>query len=168
VGKTWQTPYLLWLEPWAEPWLIVTSWTEGQIDTQIVALLLLCCAVVLLQCPKGTYTTELNIQPACTPCNDGVTTEAEGSASALACNRAIVGHYFISANLSAAKCPVHTYKNQESAADSCTPCPFGWMTRQLGADGVGSCLAPPGTELRNGSTEISPCAVGWYKADWNR
>eukprot|EP00775_Hariotina_reticulata_P003780 gene3780-4039_t len=42
------------------------------------------------------------------------------------------------------------------------------MTRLPGADGVGACLAPPGSELKSGSTEISPCEVGWYKPDWNR
>ena len=76
------------------------------------------------KCPKGTYTTDLNRAGVCTPCNEGVTTAAEGSTSAAACDRAIAG-YFYNGTGTAVECPINTYNAGESTADSCTPCPNG-------------------------------------------
>eukprot|EP00775_Hariotina_reticulata_P003781 gene3781-4040_t len=122
----------------------------------------------IAQCPRGTYSTELNTQPACTPCNEGVTTVTEGSTSPALCNRALKGYYYVSADFSAVSCPLHTYNDNETTLSYCTDCPYGWKTQKEGADGMGSCLAPPGFELKDGADAITECEIGFYKSDWNR
>lgn len=76
------------------------------------------------KCPKGTFTTGLNTQAACTPCNTGVTTAAEGSSSAAACDRAIQG-YSYNGDGTASECAANFYNDGETTAASCTPCPNG-------------------------------------------
>lgn len=87
------------------------------------------------KCPKGTYTTDLNRAGVCTPCNEGVTTAAEGSTSAAACDRAIAG-YFYNGTGTAEVCPINTYNAGETTADSCTACPNGERGRHLIGAGV--------------------------------
>ena len=120
-------------------------------------------------CQKGTYSTDLNANANCVPCPDGITTAAEGSTTAAACSLALKGYYIDSANSTVAiKCPLDTYQDQEANVTSCTACPNGWKTKETGATGVAVCLAPPGFELVDGATNITACAAGSYKADWNR
>lgn len=79
--------------------------------------------------PKGTFTTSLNTQAACTPCNTGVTTAAEGSSSAAACDRASQG-YSYNGDGTASECEVNSYNDGETTAATCTRCPNGagcWM-----------------------------------------
>jgi hypothetical protein len=124
--------------------------------------------VFYLQCPRGTYTSSFNSDPACTPCNRGVTTQLEGSTSPEMCDRAIQGFYYLAANQSAAPCPLHTFNSNETVLDGCTDCPYGWRTQQEGADGLGACLAPPGFELKPGAAAITECDIGFYKPGFNR
>lgn len=49
----------------------------------------------------------------------------------------------------------------------CFPSP-GWRTKDTGATGLALCLAPPGWELKENADNITECAAGSYKADWNR
>jgi hypothetical protein len=120
-------------------------------------------------CQKGTYSTDLNDNPNCTPCPDGITTANEGSDSAADCTLALKGYYIDPTNsTNAIKCPLDTYQDQEAAVTQCTACPNGWKTKETGATGVALCLAPPGYELKDGATSITACAAGSYKADWNR
>ncbi|KAF8055660.1 Scube1 [Scenedesmus sp. PABB004] len=118
-------------------------------------------------CPKGTYTSGLNNADACTKCPDGLTTAAEGSSSAAACTLAVRG-YYKSSSTSAAPCPADSYNDAEADITSCTPCPNGWRTKDDTATGAALCMAPPGWELLDGASAITECAVGSYKADWNR
>jgi hypothetical protein len=78
------------------------------------------------------------------------------------------GHYYVSEDFSAVPCPLNTYNANETTLPYCTDCPFGWLTQKEGADGAGSCLAPPGFELKDGNDNITECEIGFYKADWNR
>ncbi|WIA14315.1 hypothetical protein OEZ85_002847 [Tetradesmus obliquus] len=120
-------------------------------------------------CQKGTYSTALNTNANCIPCPDGITTAAEGSTAAAACSLALKGYYIDSINsTNAIKCPLDTYQDQEAAVTSCTPCDHAWKTKETGATGPALCLAPPGFELKDGATNITACAAGSYKADWNR
>eukprot|EP00775_Hariotina_reticulata_P013894 gene13894-14013_t len=118
-------------------------------------------------CTQGTYSTDLNKDPACTPCNEGVTTAFENSKRAADCALVLPG-YYISAPQTASRCPLHTYKDTVTNATSCTPCPFDYRTRVQGATGQGDCLAPPGYELVPGFAFITECEPGFYKPDWNR
>jgi hypothetical protein len=119
-------------------------------------------------CQRGTYSTDLNSNNTCIPCPDGITTANEGSSSADDCSLAIKGYYINASDpTQAIKCPVDYYQEQEAAVNSCTACPHGWRTKETGATGLALCLAPPGYE-RVGEADISPCDVGFYKADWNR
>jgi len=120
------------------------------------------------KCQKGTYTTDFNSAAFCTACTDGVTTSTEGSTLASACSFAIKGFYMINAT-HAEPCPLHTYNDVELASgQECTPCPFGWKTRDTGADGLALCLAPPGWEQATAGANITECVNNFYKADWNR
>mgnify|MGYP001809915491 CR=1 FL=1 len=95
--------------------------------------------------------------------------KSEAVAAAAAAAAAAMGYYIDSANsTNAIKCPLDTYQDQEANVTSCTACPNGWKTKETGATGVAVCLAPPGFELVDGATNISACAAGSYKADWNR
>lgn len=123
-------------------------------------------------CPKGTYSTDLNSLPACTACNLGVTTAAEGSTSPNQCILAKPGFYMINTT-AAALCPVNTYNDGELASNTtCTPCPNEMKTKAEGADGVALCLAPPGYELTAAAAAvdgpITECEKNYYKVDWNR
>jgi hypothetical protein len=121
------------------------------------------------KCQKGTYSTDLNSDPTCQTCPPGITTAEEGSTTAEACSLAMKGFYINPSNTSEAiACPVNTYQGEEAAATSCTPCDHGWKTKDTGATGVALCLAPPGYELKESATDITPCEVGSFKADWNR
>ncbi|KAF6261334.1 hypothetical protein COO60DRAFT_1699888 [Scenedesmus sp. NREL 46B-D3] len=120
-------------------------------------------------CPRGTYSTGLNTSPFCIPCAAGITTEHEGSSSAADCILAARGYHIDPVNATLAMpCPRDTYQDQEAAVNACTPCPFGWRTKDVGATGTAMCLAPPGWELVDGAEFITECQNGWYKADWNR
>lgn len=120
-------------------------------------------------CPKGSYSTALNSATSCTACPTGITTSAEGSTSADDCKFAKRGYYLVDAT-TAALCPVNTYNDGETlqVGTGCPACPNGWKTKDVGADGQSLCLAPPGFELLDGATDITECASGYYKADWNR
>lgn len=121
-------------------------------------------------CPKGSYTTALNSEPACTPCATGKTTETEGSNAASNCNRPIRGYFIDSADSTAKVCAVNTYNDGSltAATTGCTACPNSWKTKAVGADGEALCLAPPGYQLVSGASAISECPENYYKADWNR
>jgi hypothetical protein len=120
-------------------------------------------------CQRGTYSTALNSDTNCQTCPDGITTADEGSTSAAACSLAMKGFYINPSNASdAIPCPLHTYQGEEAAVTACTPCPNGWKTKETGATGLALCMAPPGYELMESATEITACAKGSYKADWNR
>jgi hypothetical protein len=120
-------------------------------------------------CQKGTYSTELNSQPNCTPCPAGLTTATEGSTSAAACALALKGYYIDPTDATKAiKCPLDTYQAEEAPVTACTPCENGWRTKETGATGPALCLAPPGYELKADADTISVCENGFYKADWNR
>ncbi len=122
-------------------------------------------------CQRGTYSTALNSASSCTPCPDGITTEAEGSDNSNLCILAAKGHYINPANASEAlECDYNTYQDEEAAVTECKPCPHGWKTKEKGATGVALCLAPPGFELvgTGENDTITECAEDWYKADWNR
>jgi hypothetical protein len=67
----------------------------------------------------------------------------------------------------AVPCPIGTYQDKETEAKSCTPCPNGLTTRNVGADGIALCLAPPGVELLPGADNVTDCPVGSYKEGWN-
>eukprot|EP00775_Hariotina_reticulata_P003830 gene3830-4087_t len=118
-------------------------------------------------CPKGTYTDSLNSASACTPCNPGVTTAAEGSTSEAACNHAIKGYKYTGSN-TAEKCDMNSYNDADNSNNACTSCPFGMLTRDLGATGPADCLAPPGWGQSSPSANIAECLVNHYKAGWNR
>eukprot|EP00775_Hariotina_reticulata_P004056 gene4056-4303_t len=118
-------------------------------------------------CPKGTYIDALNNQTACTACADGVSTPGEGSTSVNACDRARPGYKYTGPN-TAEQCEVNTYSDAENPDNSCTPCPFGWLTRDEGSDGVPDCLAPPGWEQTGSTANISECPTNYYKEGWNR
>eukprot|EP00775_Hariotina_reticulata_P006225 gene6225-6462_t len=118
-------------------------------------------------CPKGTYTDSLNSAIACTPCNPGVTTAAEGSTSEAACDRAIKGYKYTNPN-TAEKCDLNTYNDADNSNNACTPCSYGMLTRDLGATGPAECLAPPGWAQPSSSADIAECAINYYKEGWNR
>jgi hypothetical protein len=120
-------------------------------------------------CQKGTYSTALNNQPNCVPCPAGITTANEGSTAATDCSLALKGYYINPSNANEAlPCPLNTYNDLEAAVTQCAACPNGWKTKETGATGVALCLAPPGYELLDGATTITPCPANSYKADWNR
>jgi hypothetical protein len=120
-------------------------------------------------CQKGTYSTCLNRDSACTPCPSGITTANEGSISAADCRLALKGFYISPTDATQAiKCPLDTYNDQEAAVTECTQCKNGWKTKEDGATGPALCLAPPGYQLVSGQSAISKCPVGSYKGDWNR
>lgn len=50
----------------------------------------------------------------------------------------------------------------------CAVLSAGMRTQLPGATGVAQCLAPPGYELMADAAEITECAIGYYKQDWNR
>uniref|UniRef100_A0A383VTT6 Tyrosine-protein kinase ephrin type A/B receptor-like domain-containing protein n=1 Tax=Tetradesmus obliquus TaxID=3088 RepID=A0A383VTT6_TETOB len=121
------------------------------------------------KCQKGTFSTDFNLNSTCDACPDGITTIGDGSTSAAACSLAQKGFYINPDNAAEAlECPLDTYQDQEAAVNACTPCRNGWRTQETGAIGDAACLAPPGFELKDGATNITACAVGSYKADWNR
>ncbi|KAF6251142.1 hypothetical protein COO60DRAFT_1677280 [Scenedesmus sp. NREL 46B-D3] len=120
-------------------------------------------------CQRGTYSTDLSSNNNCVPCPEGITTANEGSTTAAACSLALKGYYIDPSNSTLAiQCPLDTYQDQEAAVTACTPCPFGWKTKETGATGLALCLAPPGFELLGNAASISACPAGSYKADWNR
>jgi hypothetical protein len=64
-------------------------------------------------------------------------------------------------------CPIGSYQDRETEAESCTPCPNGLTTQSIGADGVAFCLAPPGVQLLPGAENVTECPRGSYKEGWN-
>lgn len=75
-------------------------------------------------CPKGTYTDDYNTQSYCLSCDEGFTTESEGSTSQAACSHVLPGHY-IAGDGSAMLCDIGTYQPDEGAIYACRPCPYG-------------------------------------------
>jgi hypothetical protein len=87
-------------------------------------------------CPRGTYSTDLNTSPFCVPCAAGITTVNEGSSSAADCTLAARGYYIDQNDATlAVPCPRDSYQDQEAAVNACTPCPYGWRTKDVGSTG---------------------------------
>lgn len=119
-----------------------------------------------LPCPQGTYKTGLDIATACTPCPNGLTTAAQASTAAAACDlAATLGQYVTTVNgkLTAKPCPRGSYS---SNGRSCTTCLEGLDTAVEGASNIAACQAGPGygyDPALPGAVKKYQCTVGFYK-----
>eukprot|EP00775_Hariotina_reticulata_P008135 gene8135-8329_t len=110
-----------------------------------------------VKCQKGTYYPTYNNGSLCINCPDDLTTASEGSTSEDDCALVGRGMYLDPDDGQAKPCPLHTYQDQENADPACKQCPNGWLTQDIGTEGLADCLAPPGFELTDGA---SNCGVG--------
>ncbi|XP_071497251.1 uncharacterized protein [Diadema antillarum] len=116
-------------------------------------------------CPRGSY-QELAGQSHCVPCEEGQSTEGEGSINATQCKDICeAGHFSTSGLVPCRACEMGTYQPTPMSA-SCLPCPNGTSTMDTAASSQDQCLewCQPGSFSITGFVPCETCPIGSFQS----